>query len=79
MKVRAVFKTTQEVQIKDFISFNFQCRPLENFDILKLKNLLSKSSFQHTVANKDSPLICQVARFGSQHARCCFLGLKHQS
>lgn len=44
MKVRAVLITTQEVQIKDFISFNFQWRPLENFDILKEnKNLTHKS------------------------------------
>lgn len=37
MKVRAARKTTQDVQMKDFISFNFQWRPLENFDILKIK------------------------------------------
>ena len=34
MKVKVAIITTQEVQIKDFISFNFQWRPLENFDIL---------------------------------------------
>ena len=38
MKVKAAIITTQEVQIKDFISFNFQWRPLENFDILQDTN-----------------------------------------
>jgi hypothetical protein len=38
MKVKVAVITTQEVQIKDFISFNFQWRPLENFDILQRNN-----------------------------------------
>jgi hypothetical protein len=38
MKVKVAIITTQEVQIKDFISFNFQWRPLENFDILQDTN-----------------------------------------
>ena len=55
MKVRAGTITTQDVQIKDFISFNFQCRPLENFDILNLKKHAIKNWFNWLKQKKCYP------------------------
>jgi hypothetical protein len=50
MKVKVAVITTQEVQIKDFISFNFQWRPLENFDILQRNN--NYKFIQHLVQSQ---------------------------